>query len=238
MMRNVIVARAALAAAALGLASVPAFAGTITLDQSHSSTTDFGNVNYDANDAEYCDLAQTFTVGLAGKLDHIELLLTRDASNASSLIVDVRTTSAGSPTTANSGATVLASGTVATSAVSSHDTRSPNPGWVSVDLSSFNLTVAAGQLLSITLRTGAADENWYWWGATSDTYSGGGAFYRLTSGSGAWSAHPNNTDFGFKSWVDVPTTAAVVPLPPAALLGFGLLGGMGLVRRLRRRRDF
>ena len=63
------------------------------------------------------------------------------------LLFDIRATNSGTPTEADSGSNLLASVSLPAASVSTA------PGWVSVDLSPQNLSVAAGQRLAIALRS-------------------------------------------------------------------------------------
>jgi hypothetical protein len=87
----------------LGIAA-SAFAGTLDQQQ----TIFNGDLGVFTTQSD----AQTFTAGITGDLDEADLDLSKVGTPPATVTVEVRTTSAGKPT-----ATVLASGTIATSAL-------------------------------------------------------------------------------------------------------------------------
>jgi hypothetical protein len=106
--------------------------------------------------------AQTFTAGIAGRLDQVDLLLRR-GGNPGDLTVQIRDTSGGAP-----GASVLASETIAQASI-------PDAGftWRSV---AFDPTApsAAGTQYAIVLFAGTGSgildpSNAYLWGGTAIT---------------------------------------------------------------------
>jgi hypothetical protein len=88
------------------LLGIAASASAGTLDQ--QQTTSSSNLGLFSTQSD----AQTFTAGITGDLDEADLSLSKAGAPPATITVEVRTTSAGKPT-----ATVLASGTVATSAL-------------------------------------------------------------------------------------------------------------------------
>jgi hypothetical protein len=107
-MRRVSVGFVAAIASALSLTSAaPASAGT--LDQQQTS------FNQDAGAFDNQSLAQTFTAGISGGLDQVDLLLSK-SNMPESLTVEIRNTSAGSPGTAVLASVILPGSAIGTSA--------------------------------------------------------------------------------------------------------------------------
>jgi hypothetical protein len=139
--------------------------------------------------------AQTFTAGIAGRLDQVDLLLRR-GGNPGDLTVQIRDTSGRAP-----GASVLASETIAQASI-------PDAGftWRSV---AFDPTApsAAGTQYAIVLFAGTGSgiidpSNAYLWGANGnntagDLYPGG----ELLSGLAGVSWSPLGADGAFKTYV-------------------------------------
>jgi hypothetical protein len=168
------------------------------LDQSQTNLTGFSGANFTS-----FGTAQTFTDGITGTLDHIELYL--NGSPDIPLVVDIKdTTLAGSP-----GADVLGSATLPAGSV-------PQAGeWATVTFSPAP-AVSAGQLFAITLLAGpgSTSQSWIWSGSASSTYSSGAPWFTHDSGA-TWSSLDSNgtTDFAFKTFV-TPTdvTAPTITL--------------------------
>ncbi|MEQ8206647.1 MAG: PEP-CTERM sorting domain-containing protein [Woeseia sp.] len=154
--------------------------------------------------------AQTFTVGLAGLFDSIDVQL-----SALSTLTEARilATSGGVPIGGPGGSTVLASSSLISSV----------GDLFSVDFSAFGLAVNVGDVLAIELIGDAA-----WLGSASNPYAGGGDnYFNANFGAPNWTAN-GNSDTNFRTYVDVPTG---VPEPGTlALFGIGLLG-MSVSRR-------
>lgn len=145
--------------------------------------------------------AQTFTAGVSGQLDEVDLLLQR-AGFPGSLSIQIRTVSAGSPTS-----TVLATATVPETKVSccSFD-------WISVPLD-LPVASAAGAQYAIVLGASAAPgcdtsgncDNYFWGSALTNPYSTGTQVVSVDSGA-SWPYVVPDNDFAFKTYVTpVPT---------------------------------
>jgi hypothetical protein len=149
-------------------------------------------------------LAQTFTAGLTGPLDRVELrLVAGDSSSPDSpLTIEIRDVSDGSP-----GTNVLATGSVPPSAVSSTE------AWIPITFATA-APVAAGTQYSIVAYSSVDSAHRYGWGvAFSDAYPAGASFTQVPPSS-TWvpTAFPN--DQAFKTYVEVPAPPA--GQPPAA----------------------
>jgi hypothetical protein len=135
--------------------------------------------------------AQTFTAGLTGGLDRVDLSLKQaKVGNSVGLTVQIRTVSGGVP-----GAVVLASATIAPGAIPAVNTPL---AFVPVTFGP-PAPVVAGTQYAIVVYTGGSDQ--YVWGlAGANPYAGGEDFTTLSSPPTAWTAEPN-FDFVFKTYV-------------------------------------
>jgi hypothetical protein len=170
------------------------------------------------------DRAQTFTAGLAGRLS-VHLAVTRGANDVTQpLLVEIRKTSGGVPLESPSGPDDLGSVTIpaASIPVYSIQTTPPQPpltpqALIDIDLSSQMIHVNAGEVLAITLSSDDPLNQAYQWDAVpSGSYSGGGAFIRL---SGGWMIEGNGTrDFRFRTLVEIPEPTSLALI----VVGFSL----------------
>lgn len=137
-------------------------------------------------------LAQTFTAGISGNLDQVDLFLSTGISQP--LTVQIETvTMTGAPS-----GTVLASESVPAASV-----PDGGPGaWVSIPISPPAAVTATTQYAIVTPTVPPA-ELYNWWRSASDVYAGGTAFDN-TLGFG-WSARP--FDLAFQTYVAAPSTA-------------------------------
>jgi len=188
-----------------------ATAATI-LDQEYVATVDdfvnrFSGVSEDANRA-----AQTFTVGITGTLDRVDVQLcsnpncTMNVSFNPDLVDGLRildTSVGGVPTS-----TLL---TLLTFTVLSD-------GWVSFDLSASMLSVGAGDILAIEIL-GERDQSIFWRGLEPGGYAAGARYIDSSAGS---FTNVDGTDLFFRTFV---TPEQTVPEPTTlSLLGLGLAG--------------
>ena len=173
------------------------------------------------------DTAQTFTAGMTGQFSRLDVQALRRSHTASPLMLEVRrTTAAGAP--GESEADLLAQVAVpATRVPMWPDDPPPEPDWLTVDLTLFNLHVNEGDVLAIVLGSDEPpslyERGYYWqsWWTGTDGYSRGDAYYRHTAGDNVfyrW-AGPNVTDSGFRTFVGVPEPAGLM----TALLAAGTI---------------
>lgn len=165
--------------------------------------------------------AQTFTVGVAGVLDSIELQVVReDASTSSDLLFEIRETSADVPIESNE--ITLTSLTIPASEVP----LALGAGeFFSVDVISSGIAVNPGEVLAVVLSAPDATTalNRYQWfnGPNPDDYPEGDPYSRST---GTWTLE--SSDGGIQ-------TLIVIPEPSSSL---SLVAGIGILLALARRR--
>lgn len=193
--------------AALGIVLVVSaqLAGaTGTQDQSQEAQTDLNGVAAIGSQIA----AQTFTAGLEGSPDQVDLLLTRYGSPGS-LFVEIHTADAGVPTSQ-----VIASGVVVDTNL---DTDPYTFEWVSVVLSPIDF-VSIGTLYAIVVRdAGGAifpTDYFVWAEAEFDPYANG---MTLTSVDGGTSWFPaTSADFAFRTYVGPSTIEVSIDIKPGS----------------------
>ena len=177
---------------------VPVVGATPVLDQVYfdPDANFFGSSSFAGNRFRR---AQTFTVGIGGTLDHVDM---RGEAGSSMRILE---TTGGVPTF-----TVLAStGSFLTTV----------DGWICWDLSSSGLAVMPGDLLAMDMLGGG------WEGHKPGEYAGGADYFlNATFGTPNFTFVPGRDRF-LRTFVDVSQS---VPEPSTLfLLGTGLLGLLG-----------
>ena len=172
---------------------VPSLAMAGTLDQQQPTVAPMA-----LNAHSTQSVAQTFTAGLSGKLDQVDLNLNMSGSPPVPLIVELREVSGGLP-----GGAILASQSVLSSGVVAF----PGSGWVSFAFPT-PAPVTAGTQYAIVAHSAAVFPETYAWsqGMGTDPYAGGAA-YLASPPTAPWMPVPvGPPDFAFKTYV--------VPLPP------------------------
>jgi len=187
------------------------------------------------------DQAQVFTVGIAGQLAQISVLIIRGTFPADDLLLDVRPTVGGVPT--ESDTAVLASAAIHPASVPiAPPTGGVPPEFVTVDISSFGVHVTPGEELAIVLRspTTQSGEVYAWFGQGNfppqpAPYAGGDSFFRNAFfGFPTWTADDSlapvvHTSRGFETFVDAP-----IPEPSTLVLSSLMLGVFGVARLAER----
>ena len=180
----------AVAAAAALIPAAGASAGTLDQQQTLSN---FGGLQVDSTHSK----AQTFTAGLTGQLDQVDLALS-GMSVTTPLTVQIRDGSATAP-----GDTVLASASVPTSAVTSSES------FVPITIASPASVTAGTQYSIVALNDSPAISGWFWYAGKTDTASAyeGGRLYSSPNGppgTGPWFEGNTMADFEFKTYVTPP----------------------------------
>lgn len=143
------------------------------------------------------DKAQTFTVGMDGVLQQLDLYLGRSSYYPVDLIIDIRETVAGLPLEDDANTLV--------SLVLSPGQVPADADWVSLDLGPDAPVVSAGDHLAIVLRAAAAGGDYWWYGDGSDSYGQGQLCHRiLDDANPVWEASLFPYDTHFRTWVEVP----------------------------------
>ena len=194
----------AVAGAAALIPAAGASAGTLDQQQ---TLLNFGGLQVDSTNSK----AQTFTAGLTGQLDQVDLALS-GLGVTTPLTVQIRDGSATAP-----GDTVLASASVPTSAVTG------SASFVPITFAS-PASVTAGTQYSIVALTNDSS-SWFWYaGGPVHPISPyvGGRLYGSRTAPRRWAPGPRATlsaDFEFKTYVAPPP-----PPPPGGGSGGGSTG--------------
>jgi hypothetical protein len=171
---------------------VPSAAGAGTIDQQQPNTPGSA-LQIQGNQS----VAQTFTAGISGQIDQVDLGLLKGGAPGdltSPLTVEIRDAPGGTP-----GATVLGSGTVLPSSVTTS-----TASFIPVTIAS-TAAVAAGTQYAIVAYSAEPNVRHYDWAqAGSNPYAAGGVFYAASSPpSTTWNAFAG-FDFAFKTYVLAP----------------------------------
>jgi hypothetical protein len=185
--RTLLITAVAAAAAAM-MPAAGASAGT--LDQQQTLST-FGGLQVDSTHSQ----AQTFTAGLTGQLDQVDLALS-DMGATTPLTVQIRDGSATAP-----GNLVLASASVPITAVGSSES------FVQILFASPASVTASTQYSIVAFNDSSG---WFWYAGKTDTESAyeGGRLYGSPNGppaTGPWTEGNTMADFEFKTYVAPPS---------------------------------
>lgn len=208
------------------LTASPAQAGFIALDQEH----DFVSGVAESTNGNVSEVGQTFTVGRAGTLDRIEVLMFRLGGifdPTGDPVLSVYNTSGGVPTGAP----------LTTVSVPEAVVPLTIAAFVSFDVSAAAIPVDVGDLLAFGVSTSSSVGPYFFLvdadsGQPTD-YADGEAVGRLLNPPAGppdpWSLLTPSEDLGFRTFVFVPepTTAALLSL------GGAMVAALGLVRRRR-----
>ena len=199
--RKVLIATLAGACAACIAAPGTALGGTLDQQQPNG-----GGVTFDIDSAQ--SLAQTFTAGLSGGLDQVDLKLVGSGSPTLPLTVEIRNAAGGSP-----GGTVLASGSVPASAAP------PFPAaFVSLGFSTPAPVTAGTQYAIVAYNADVSPHRWGWAVDATNPYAPGSTFHQATSPPGPTWTIDSGSDLAFKTYVLTPTPTATATGQRAAAL--------------------
>ena len=172
MIRKICLVSGVVAALFLGVAS-SASAGTLDQQQTDFSV---GTGTIDSGETS----AQTFTAGLSGGIDQVDLHLEPHGTPTTPVTVEIRDTSGGAP-----GGTVLAGQSVPASSIPT--ARS----WVTVNFATPAPVTAGSQYAVLAYSSPVSMTQHYDWGYGGDSYAGGRFTYTTSSPpSGAWTTGP------------------------------------------------
>ena len=165
------------------------------------------------------DVAQTFTVGITGTLTRVDLQIFRgDPQSASPLVLEMRRTLVdGLPDESDAGLLAV----LPITAVLPRLIIAP-PNLVQVELGPQSVPVDTGDILSISLHSMAAPNEWYLWASGAPAYNRGSGFFRSEFTGGAY--RYAGTDLGFRTFVvPIPEPSSFVCAVVSAAALFGTL---------------
>jgi hypothetical protein len=179
----------------------PGLAQAGTLDQQQTAIFS-GAYSIGTNQA----VAQTFTAGLTGKIDQVDLHIDKSAGTTADLTVEIRSVSGIAPAD-----TALASTSVPASAIS------VSSAFVPVTFASQASVVAGTQYAIVASSTTPVSDTYSWTESpTPAPYAGGGVFYKPPPPTGSW-ASVTARDLAFRTYVVLPPVPAATGQRAAAL---------------------
>jgi hypothetical protein len=182
---------AATAAICAAFAAVPGAATAGTLDQQQTAT------DYNGGIGATSTIAQVFTSGLTGSLDHVDLLLVHLASPTDPVTVEIRNTSSSAP-----GSSVLASASLPPASIPL------TSAFVPVTFAS-PPAVAAGTQYAIVAYSADPSNDYGWGTKLADVYPGGHSYNVTLSPPGPSPVWNDGAavDQAFKTYVATPVAA-------------------------------
>jgi len=191
------------------LAPAAGWAGPMQ-DQIYTPKTALVDGGFSSGAANSSRTAETFTVGITGTLDEVEVYNNKSSVTFSG--VNILSTSGGIPTT-----TILGTGSFVS-----------NTGSKGTYLASFtvSLSVTAGEVLAIEPFGPSVFDQWV---GDTGTAPNDDEAYNLNPMVGITSFKAENNVFGYVTFVD--SGAAVAEPASVGLLGLGFIGLAGLHRR-------
>lgn len=185
----------------------------IVLDQQHTFTSAVSN----STNGDVSQVGQTFTVGVTGTLDHIDVLMFRLGGifdPTGDPVMRVFNTSGGIPT----------GGPLAIVSIPESNVPFNGALMVSFDISSAAIGVNPGDILAFSITAASGVGPYFLLSDGAAGYTGGAAITRI--GVNPWQAYSPAQDHGFRTFVNT------VPEPSAITLSYL----MGLMLTLGRRR--
>jgi PEP-CTERM motif len=185
------------------------------------------------------DWAQTFTVGITGQLTGFDVSVNRAPVVTQPLLYDIRRTTRGVPTQADSGANILVSGSLSALSIPFEQRNYLLPSLTHVDVSGANLSVAAGDVLAIVLRSDdpgqfGGGQTYAWVGSFPNApYDRGAPFLRANDDQWA-AAAAQLSELAFRTEVTPvpePATLILILMGFACALGFGRNAGTDVALR-------
>jgi len=158
------------------------------------------------------DAAQTFTVGVNGTLEQVDVMVQNKNANQPLTMRILGTTPDRIPDSTQVLSTMsLPSSLIPTLNSTFRSFVFPQSQW---------LPVQQGEVLAIELSVDTLSTGVYtWWGSETATYTGGGAYQDINNRN-LWqldfSSYADQS--GFRTWVDTPEPSMIAPIVAAGLL--------------------
>jgi hypothetical protein len=179
------------------------------------------------------DIAQTFTVGLAGTLSLVSVNIARTADTTAPLFVEIRTTVGGIPNAMDGQVLLSTPLSAALVPIAAPTTAGPLSSaafaFINVDLSAFGLAVTPGEILALSMTSDAVPGGYLWGLNVPGTYAGGSSYFRGNGPDVAWML--GGADQNFRTFVSLPEPASL------ALVAIALASLMAIRRRAPARRS-